>query len=226
MIVLVLILVVVVFAPSLWVRWVMNAHSEDLEGMPGTGGELAQHLIERFSLDSVKVETTEIGDHYDPVDKRVRLSEANFSGRSLTAVAIAAHEVGHAMQDHQNDPRLVIRTKLVPIADKVARFSAGAIWAAPIFALITRHPVPFWVLAACGLGGLLIRMMVHLVTLPIEWDASFGKALPVLQAGSYLGAKQEQVVAKILRAAAFTYVAAALADVLNLTRWAALLLRR
>ncbi|MDA7723412.1 zinc metallopeptidase, partial [Pseudomonadales bacterium] len=97
MIVLVLILVVVVFAPSLWVRWVMNAHSEDLEGMPGTGGELAQHLIERFGLDSVKVETTEIGDHYDPVDKRVRLSEANFSGRSLTAVAIAAHEVGHAM---------------------------------------------------------------------------------------------------------------------------------
>jgi Zn-dependent membrane protease YugP len=156
----------------------------------------------------------------------VRLSEANFSGRSLTAIAIAAHEVGHAMQDHQNDPRLVIRTKLVPIADKVARFSAGAIWAAPIFALITRHPVPFWVLAACGLGGLLIRMMVHLVTLPIEWDASFGKALPVLKAGSYLGAKQERVVSKILRAAAFTYVAAALADVLNLARWAALLLRR
>ena len=226
MIVLVLILVVVVFAPSLWVRWVMHAYSEDLDGMPGTGGELAQHLIERFGLESVKVETTEVGDHYDPVDKRVRLSEANFSGRSLTAIAIAAHEVGHAMQDHQNDPRLVIRTKLVPIADKVARFSAGAIWAAPIFALITRHPVPFWVLAACGLGGLLIRMMVHLVTLPIEWDASFGKALPVLKAGSYLGAKQERVVSKILRAAAFTYVAAALADVLNLARWAALLLRR
>ena len=226
MIVLVLILVVVVFAPSLWVRWVMNAYSKDLEGMPGTGGELAQHLVDRFGLESVKVETTTIGDHYDPVDKRVRLSEANFSGRSLTAVAIAAHEVGHAMQDHQNDPRLVIRTKLVPIADKVARFSAGAIWAAPIFALVTRHPVPFWVLAACGLGGLLIRMMVHLVTLPIEWDASFGKALPVLKAGSYLGSNQEQVVAKILRAAAFTYVAAALADVLNLTRWAALLLRR
>ena len=226
MILLGLILVVVVFAPSLWVRWVMNAYSEDLDGMPGTGGELAQHLIERFGLESVKVETTEGGDHYDSVDKRVRLSEANFSGRSLTAIAVAAHEVGHAMQDHQNDPRLLFRTKLVPIANKVARFSAGAIWAAPIFALITRHPVPFWVLAACGLGGLLIRMMVHLVTLPIEWDASFGKALPVLKAGSYLGAKQEQAVTKILRAAALTYVAAALADVLNLTRWAALLLRR
>ena len=226
MILLGLILVVVVFAPSLWVRWVMNAYSEDLDGMPGTGGELAQHLIERFGLESVKVETTEGGDHYDSVDKRVRLSQANFSGRSLTAIAVAAHEVGHAMQDHQNDPRLLFRTKLVPIANKVARFSAGAIWAAPIFALITRHPVPFWALAACGLGGLLIRMMVHLVTLPIEWDASFGKALPVLKAGSYLGAKQEQAVTKILRAAALTYVAAALADVLNLTRWAALLLRR
>ena len=152
----------------------------------------------------------------------MRLSEANFSGRSLTAVAIAAHEVGHAMQDHQKDPRLVIRTKLVPIADKVARFSAGAIWAAPIFAL--DNPSSGTVLGARrpAVLGALIRMMVHLVTLPIEWDASFGKALPVLK-GRFLSrcAKQEQVVAKILRAAAFTYVAAALADVLNLTRWAA-----
>ena len=226
MIVIVLILLVVVFAPSLWVRWVMSGYSQDIEGMPGTGGELAKHLIERFGLESVKVETTEIGDHYDPSDKCVRLSQANFSGRSLTAVAIAAHEVGHAMQDHQKDPRLAARTRLVPFANRIAQISAGAIWAAPIFALITRHPVPFWALALCGLSGLLVRMLVHLVTLPIEWDASFGKALPVLKAGSYLGAKQEQVVAKILRAAAFTYVAAALADVLNLTRWAALLLRR
>jgi Zn-dependent membrane protease YugP len=226
MIIIGIVLVILVFVPSLWVRWVMNAYSKDLEGMPGTGGELADHLIKRFGLESVKVETTELGDHYDPLEKRVRLSKDNFSGRSLTAVAIAAHEVGHAMQDHQNDPRLALRTRLVPVADRVARISAAAIWAAPIFALLTRHPVPFWVLALCGLSGLLIRMLVHLVTLPIEWDASFGKALPVLKAGAYLGGKQEQVVIKILRAAALTYVAAALADVLNLTRWAAILIRR
>ena len=193
-----------------------------------SGKEIAEKMLSDHGIRDVEVISVpgQLTDHYNPLKKTVNLSSVVYGQRNASAAAVAAHEVGHAMQDHQNDPRLVIRTKLVPIADKVARFSAGAIWAAPIFALLTRHPVPFWVLAACGLGGLLIRMMVHLVTLPIEWDASFGKALPVLQAGSYLGAKQEQVVAKILRAAAFTYVAAALADVLNLTRWAALLLRR
>jgi Zn-dependent membrane protease YugP len=69
-------------------------------------------------------------------------------------------------------------------------------------------------------------MLLHLVTLPTEWDASFGKALPILKQGNYIAQQQEFVVKRILRAAALTYVAAALADAFNLFRWAALLLRR
>ncbi|HBK18009.1 MAG TPA: peptidase, partial [Gammaproteobacteria bacterium] len=100
------------------------------------------------------------------------------------------------------------------------------IWAAPIIGLVTKHPVPFFALALLGLSGLIMRMLVHLLTLPIEWDASFGKALPVLQAGDYIGKGQQGVVRRILTAAALTYVAAALADVLNLLRWGALIFRR
>ena len=221
-----IVLFALVFGPSLWVKFVMKRYSSDRPEMPGTGGELAQHLIDRFELEGVKVEVTELGDHYDPMEKKVRLLREHFESKSLTAVAIAAHEVGHAIQDQQGDRRLVSRTKMIPVADRVARWSAVIISLSPVIALITRHPVPFSLVLLLGLSGFIARMMVHAVTLPIEFDASFSKALPVLSEGNYVSSKDEVAVTRILRAAALTYVSAALADVLNLGRWIAILLRR
>ena len=219
-------LLLVVFIPSFWVRWVMRRYASDIADMPGTGGDLAKHLIDRFELRGVGAEITELGDHYDPQSKMVRLSEENWRGKSLTAVAIAAHEVGHAIQHQQNDVRLSARTKLVPLVNLLGQLSVGVLAVAPIIGLLTRHPVPILFTAVIGLSGLLVRMLLHLVTLPTEWDASFGKALPILCAGKYISTQQEGVVKRILRAAALTYFAAALADAFNLFRWAALLIRR
>ena len=215
-----------VFMPTLWVRWVMQRYSADLPDLPGTGGELAQHLIERLGLEGVGVETSDIGDHYDPENRMVRLSEGNWSGKSLTAVAVAAHEIGHAVQHHQNDARLNARTKLVPIVTVLGQLSVGVLTVVPIIGLLTRHPAPTLLIAGIGLSGLLFRMLLHLVTLPTEWDASFGKALPVLTEGKYISPEQEKVVRRVLGAAALTYFAAALADAFNLFRWASLLIRR
>ena len=215
-----------VFGPNLWVRWVMRRYAEDLAGMPGTGGELAQHLIKEFNLDGVTTEVTTVGDHYDPAERKVRLSEENYQGRSLTAIAIAAHEVGHAIQDQQGDKRLATRTKMVPIVDKVARWSVALISLSPVIGIITRHPMPFSLLLLLGLSGFIARMMIHAVTLPIEFDASFSKALPILREGNYVSQSNEKAVSQILRAAALTYVSAALADILNLSRWVFILLRR
>ena len=219
-------LLLLVFTPSLWVRWVMKRYANDIADMPGTGGELAKHLIERFELKGVEAEITELGDHYDPQSKMVRLSEENWHGKSLTAVAIAAHEVGHAIQHEQNDARLNARTKLVPMVNFLGQLSVGVMAVAPIIGLVTRHPVPVLFTGIVGLSGLLLRMLLHLVTLPTEWDASFGKAMPILRKGNYITRNQEFAVKRILRAAAFTYVSAALADAFNLFRWAAILLRR
>ena len=221
-----LILLALIFGPSLWVKFVMKRYSKEKPEMPGTGGELAKHLIERFTLKDVKVEVTELGDHYDPVDKKVRLLREHYESKSLTAVAIAAHEVGHAIQDQQGDKRLATRTKMIPVADKVARWSAAIISLSPVIGIITRHPMPFSLVLLLGLSGFIARMMVHAVTLPIEFDASFAKALPVLREGSYVSKSDEDAVSRILRAAALTYVSAALADILNLGRWIAILLRR
>ena len=221
-----LIVLGLIFGPSLWVKLVMRRHSSEKPEMPGTGGELAKHLIERFSLKDVKVEVTELGDHYDPAEKKVRLLREHYESKSLTAIAIAAHEVGHAIQDQQGDKRLSTRTKMVPVVDKVARWSVVIISLSPIIGIITRHPMPFSLLLLIGFSGFIARMMIHAVTLPIEFDASFSKALPLLREGNYISQSDEKAVTSILRAAALTYVSAALADILNLGRWIIILSRR
>ena len=221
-----LIVIAVIFGPSLWVKFVMRRYSTEKPEMPGTGGELAKHLIKRFSLKDVEVETTELGDHYDPIEKKVRLLPEHYGSKSLTAIAIAAHEVGHAIQDQQGDKRLATRTKMVPIVNLLARWSVVIISLSPVIGIITRHPIPFSLLLFIGLSGFIARMMIHAVTLPIEFDASFSKALPILREGDYVSQSNEKAVSHVLRAAALTYVSAALADILNLSRWIFILLRR
>ena len=222
----VLIVLALIFGPSLWVKFVMRKYSLEKPEIPGTGGELAKHLIKRFSLKDVTVEVTELGDHYDPIEKKVRLSQEHYESKSLTAIAIAAHEVGHAIQDQQGDKRLATRTKMIPIVNRVARLSAIIISLSPVIGIITRHPMPFSLLLLLGLSGFIARMLIHAVTLPIEFDASFSKALPLLREGKYISQSNEKAVSQILKAASLTYVSAALADILNLGRWIVILSRR
>ena len=222
----VLIVLALIFGPSLWVKMVMRRYSSEKPEMRGTGGELAKHLIEKFSLKDVKVEVTELGDHYDPIEKKVRLLREHYESKSLTAIAIAAHEVGHAIQDQQGDKRLATRTKMIPVVNQIARWSVIVISLSPVIGIIIRHPMPFSLLLFLGLSGFIARMMIHAVTLPIEFDASFSKALPILREGNYVSQSNEKAVSRILSAAALTYVSAALADILNLGRWIVILSRR
>ena len=115
---------------------------------------------------------------------------------------------------------------MIPIANMVARWSVAIISLSPIIGIITRHPMPFSVLLFLGLSGFIARMMIYAVTLPIEYDASFSKALPILREGNYISQDNEKAVSRILNAAALTYVSAALADILNLGRWLVILSRR
>lgn len=118
MILLLLIVALVMVGPQLWTRRVFAKHSTPRPDFPGTGGELARHLLNRFDLHHVTVEPTQLGDHYDPINKTVRLTPAILDGKSLTAITIAAHEVGHAIQDHLGYQPLAERTKLVRAAQE------------------------------------------------------------------------------------------------------------
>ena len=220
-----LLILILAFLPQWWVkRTLQRYHRRDEANFPGTGGELARHLLDRFGLQQVRVETTEQGDHYDPSARAVRLTEDKYRGRSLTSITVAAHECAHALQHAAGEPLFALRTRLAGTAVWASRIGALLLYAAPLLTLIHRTPP---VTAIQMLGAFLVigfAVLIQLLTLPVELDASFNKALPVLRSG-YLEPGQQQAARKILRAAALTYVAAALASLLNVWRWLALLRR-
>ena len=213
-------IVVVVYAPQLWVRGVMKWYSGEITGMPGTGGELAQHLAERFQLGKVKVERNdEKGDHYDPKDLTVRLSPSNFDGKSLTAVAIATHEISHAIQHHEGHALILLRERLYPVVYTIERIAVIVLAAIPVVGVLSRSPAAMFVMFAAAAVFFLARVFFHVITLPLEWDASFNKALPIISDGQYVAPGEEKAVRRVLLAAALTYVAGALADILSFWRW-------
>lgn len=223
-IILIVLFLFLLFGPQLWVKHVLQKYSQPRKHIPGNGAELARHLLERFEITGVAVEQAgNEGDHYDPVQKKVRLSPDNFNTNSLTAIAVAAHEVGHAIQHHRNEPLLNLRTRLSQLAIYAQKLSGGLLVVIPIVTALTRAPSAGLVLFVVAIGSMLLGTLVTLVTLPVEIDASFGKALPILKQGNYINNEDEKAVTKILKAAAFTYVASSLASILNVWRWLSLL---
>lgn len=215
----ILIVAALIFGPRFWVQRAIAKHGADRPDLPGTGGELAEHLISEFKIGSAGVEVTDKGDHYDPQDHMVRLLQNHHDGKSIAAVAIAAHEVGHAIQHHEGNRMLTLRQTLVKFAGVTDKFAAVFFFLAPVLGILVRSPGAFLGVALIGIGFIAVRLIVHLVTLPVEWDASFNKALPILESGNYLHRDDMPAAREVLRAAALTYVSVALASLLDLARW-------
>ena len=220
-----LLIVLLVVAPQFWVKRTLRRHSVNLKAMPGTGSELAKHLIERFELEGVTVIKGQPGaDYYSSQDKQISLSPEHYDGRSIAAVAVAAHETGHALQHQENNPDFVRREKRIRLAVTIQQFSSLALMITPLVFLLTRVPHSMLLTALLGISGMIAAIWVQLLNLPVEMDASFKKALPILSEG-YLPDEHLPAAREVLKAAAYTYVAAALASVVNLARWIAILRR-
>ncbi len=213
-----LLILLLIFGPQAWVRSQMSRHAVARPDLPGTGGELARHLLDRFQLGAVAVETTEGGDHYDPEARTVRLSRDNHDGRSITAVAVAAHEVGHAIQHAEGSTLLAARSMLARTMGIVDKVAMAILITAPLVAAVTHLPALGLMQFGLAVALLGIGLVVHLVTLPLEFDASFGKALPILAGDGYLDRRDLPAARGVLRAAALTYVAGALIGLLNFLR--------
>ena len=222
----IIVLLIIVFAPQFWVKHVIKKYNEEIDELPGTGGELAEHLIKRFKMEGVEVEQTENGnDHYDPMAKKIRLSEDNYNGKSLTAVTIATHEFGHALQDHTHYQPLIMRTKLAGIAAVAEKIASFILISMPFAMVLAKIPAVGAIMLLAGITIMGLPILLHLFTLPVEFDASFNRALPILIEGKYLPESAFPIARKILRAAALTYVSASLASLLNFYRWFAILRR-
>lgn len=217
-------IVALLYGPAWWAQFVISRHNRD-EYFSGSGFDLAHLILNRHDLGDVSVVETDKGSHYDPVKKVVALNAAQCGRKTLTAVVVAAHEVGHAVQDHQGYRPLKLRSKLVVLASRIERVGAGIMMAVPVIALITRVPATGFMLFMGGLGTLCIPLVVHLLTLPTEFDASFRRAMPVLVEGEYIPPEDIPAARRILWACSLTYVAGALVGLLNIWRWVRVLRR-
>jgi uncharacterized protein len=212
-----LVFIALIFGPQFLINWTLKKHGVERQDMPGTGGELARHLLDDAGLHDVKVEVVPAGDHYSVDDKAVRLSEANFKSKSITAVAVAAHEVAHAVQDRDGYAPLMWRQRLVKKTIIIERIGSLVLMATPVVFAIIHSPVVLILELMVALGILASTIVIHVFTLPTEFDASFSKALPVLE--NYLPPEEMPAARSVLKAAAFTYVAGALVSLLNVARW-------
>lgn len=183
-----------------------------------TGAKVARDILDRSGLSKVAVESIpgELTDHYDPSAGILRLSEGVYGSQSIAALGIAAHEAGHAIQHGERYAALVLRTAVAPAA---ATGSQLGIWLFMIGMIIPMFAPSIHLKWLLDLGIILFSVAVGftIITLPVEFNAS-NRALLVLEKGGYLTSDEIPAARAVLRAAAWTYVAAATTAILTLLR--------
>ena len=196
---------------GMWAQWRIHAAVAVAQQQPAplSGAAAARHVLDSAGLQSVGIEPVpgELTDHYDPRDKVLRLSAANYQGRNLAAVGIAAHEAGHALQDAQAYLPLAVRNAAVPLAGFGS--NAGIILAV-LGAIFNLQPL-IWI----GIIVFAGVVFFQLVNLPVEFNAS-SRAKAQLVSLGIIDAEGLRYVEKVLNAAALTYVAATLQAIMTL----------
>jgi len=210
------ILIIIAFLLSLWAQFRVKstfnrwAGVQNLNGM--TGYDAARHMLDANGLHDVPIEPVRgaLSDHYDPINRVVRLSEPVYYENSISAVSVACHEVGHAIQHKESYPMLALRHRIFPIVN----FASGL---AP-FLLIAGFIFNAMNLVGIGIIFFSVTVAFQLITLPVEFNAS-NRAREIMVSEGYIRNEEEKGVAKVLNAAALTYVAAALISLLELIRY-------
>ena len=193
---------------AVWLRSTYSKYSKQMSRSGLTGAQAARQILDRNGLTNVRVEPVagQLTDHYDPRSKTVRLSEGNFATNSIAAVSVAAHEVGHAIQDAGGYVPMKLRAGLFPIVSIGSQFWPMAF----LFGILLSAPFMIDLAVILFLGVLAF----HVVTLPVEINAST-RAYGLLTRYGILSATEAGGTKRVLTAAAFTYIAAALTAVLT-----------
>ena len=208
---------------SLWAQYRVESTTRKYAAVRArcglTGAELAEQLLHDEGIDDVTVERIggSLTDHYDPSSKTLRLSQSVADSTSITALGVAAHETGHAIQHRDAYKPLVLRTAVVPTVNIGSNLS----WPLFLIGLIFNWQP----LITLGVAFFMLTVLFTLITLPVEFNAS-KRAMTALSTGGYLDAEELDGAGRVLKAAAMTYVAAALTAILQLLRLLALSNRR
>ena len=204
MIVYLIIFLILSTAPVIWLNYVFRKNDQILINMPFTGLEFGKLILKDYGLTEVKIEKSLSVDHYDLLEKKVKVTQERLSKKSLTAISIVCHEIGHAIQHKEKYKALEQRTSLVRNTAWISQIGSSILLIGIPTILATGYYPLIKVCLLLALLSLLIGIIVHLITLEVELDASFNKALPILI--EKVPPEYHDSCKSILRAAAFTYV--------------------
>ena len=204
MILFLIIFLILSTAPVIWLNYVFRKNDQILINMPFTGLEFGKLILKDYGLTEVKIEKSLSVDHYDLLEKKVKVTQERLSKKSLTAISIVCHEIGHAIQHKEKYKALEQRTSLVRNTAWISQIGSSILLIGIPTILATGYYPLIKVCLLLALISLLIGIIVHLITLEVELDASFNKALPILI--EKVPPEYHDSCKSILRAAAFTYV--------------------
>ena len=210
-VILMIIIIVLPLYANMRINSTYSKYSKKQNSGKLTGKEVAEKILEMNGLSNVKVGRINgsLTDHYDPRNKTISLSDGIYNSNSISACAVAAHEVGHAIQDKERYSMLVFRSKLVPVVNFTSRLSSILVFSGFIFDLFNFITI--------GAILLTVGLFFQLITLPVEFDAS-KRAKEELQKCGLIENQDTKGATKVLKAAAFTYVAGFLASALQIVR--------
>lgn len=210
--ILVLIGAVLCVLASVWVNSAMKKYHGVRNSRGLTGAQAAERILMDAGIYDVQIECLAKGggDHYDPRSKTLRLSYENYNYATVTAVAVAAHECGHARQHQENYGPLSFRSALVPVVNIASKLGMPLIF---LGILLSWNQT----LIQIGIWAFAVAVLFQLVTLPVEFNAS-GRALQSMEVSGLLGMGEMAGAKKVLTAAAMTYVAATASSILQLLR--------
>ena len=203
------------FLPSLWVNFILKKYNKTLHDMPFTGKQLGQKILEEEKLNNVSINSIKQLDHYNPIDKKIHISDDKLNKKSITSIAVVAHEIGHAIQDKENYKPLKLRQSLIEktmIFQRIGSFLL--IIGLPSIFAFTKSPIITFIAALIIMGCLSTNVLIHLITLPVEFDASFKRALPILK--KYVPSENMYQCRSVLKAAALTYLAQSIISIFRL----------
>lgn len=211
-----IILIIAAFALTIWAQFRVKGTFKKWAQVPAhsglTGYQAARRMLDNNGLHDVPIEPVQgaLTDHYDPINRVVRLSEPVYYENSISAISVACHEVGHAIQHSVSYPFLVARHRIFPVVN----FASGV---AP-FLLIAGFLFNQFNLIGLGIIFFSVAVAFQLITLPVEFNAS-NRARDLMVSEGFITNDEERGVAKVLNSAALTYVAAALLSLLELIRY-------
>lgn len=207
-------LIFVAFAPMLWLRYVFHKHDKVMKDMPFDGREFGEIILKEAGIQDVEIINTPIFDHYDVRQKKVNVLQRRLTRRSLTSLTIVCHEIGHAIQHNEQYKPLELRTKVIEVTGWCGKILGGiSLVAMPFF--LSTGGVSFPKLGATLLAVLIvIGLLIHVMTIGVEFDASFNRAMPIIK--QKIPSDYHNACRSILLAAALTYVAGVAANLISM----------